>query len=220
MNPINWAPWLHGGLLSSQVGVPNNNMLSYTAQAAFFTDDPIIKKGLITSLKQCQVQPGVYSRHPGTLDNTQIDDYLSLACLPVLAGDIESKMWSLYGFLDVNSPNKPSFNWKQQFFRFPALVTHLQFAQAKQPGIGWQIVWCIAMFICTRQPTSNQDAWMQSDLMAHVYESSNAHTVICDLMLAYWLKFRPNMKEVVLSYLKGDDVTDWPEHPLVRVWPA
>lgn len=205
---IDWSPWMFNGMLSTQK-FPNGNILSYSAQAAFFAGlsqyDPPIRSH--------RVSTGVFSRYSDRLSNTQIDDLVSLACLQEYAWEIRYTLWKNWGFLDVHAPTQASWNWTQWFYRFPALLAHLDFSLNDRPALFKQVAWAVSMFISANKPHADQDNWMQSHLMALVYMRSTEKTDLCDRALNYWISKKPqNMKTVVASYIGTY------EHPLVALW--
>lgn len=213
MSEPNWNDWTVAGMLTTQrdaSGRPseNGNMLSYSAQAEFFTGgDPLF------DIVAHEVELGVYSRSSRHPENTQIDDYLSLGCIPVCAQRILIALKKNIGFLDVTHPEGPSWNWKQWFYRFPALVPHLKYSIKTRPGVLLRFAWALSVWLASREPYRNQDGWMQSHLMVLIYEQSGKRTWLCDWACRVWRARKPeSMKSIVSAYIGTEN------HPLVQVW--
>jgi hypothetical protein len=226
---IDWKPWMHDGLVSTEP-FANGNMVGYTSQAMALMQrsehmDWEVHKGMELALRFCWVGTGALTREPGKLINTSFDDYLSRAC--VTHDDAERILnhgLDHWGFYDVEGHSLfAKKRWKQFLWRSPGFIAHLYFAAGRKPNPFLILAWVVSVFICTLQGKHKQDAWMQTHLMILAYEENRYRSWLCNWVIErFWKKLQPHhMGDIILNYIRnpihGPSI-EWDKHPLVVLW--
>ena len=215
MEPIEWEPWLTDAGLTTE-RFPNGNVLGSTAEAiallSFTGAEPEMRTRLCLAAQRYVSGPGVYSRYPvdERIEDTQIDDYLRVAATcGVWANRILKRMTETFGFLSIDG--KPRA--RQWFYRFPGFVAHCKFSACLFVGVFGRLAWAASVWLCTRKPVTNQDAWTQTALMILTYKSGSQRSSLCDWACDYWQKKLPKpVSEICADYI-GDA-----SHPLVCLY--
>jgi hypothetical protein len=210
-----WAEWDFNGFISSQ-RTPNNNMLSYTAQAVVCAlYHPEFKDLIPDWLKAtdlCEVRPGLYQRGPNNAENTSIDDYLSLAaCDSGIALCMYHYGKNNLGFYDVASPNQAG-RWSTWLWRFPGLVPHFKFGAHLHVYPLGRLFWAASVWLSARKPS--QDGLMQTSLMILTYQRSGQSSWLCNKAVGYWKRKLAKPIGQVFGEYSG-----YPNHPLAVYWP-
>lgn len=202
-------PVTNGGLLLSTEPFPNGNMLGATAQLSFLLGDKIPIAYFI-GMDYCERTPGTFSRYPNTLEDTSVDDYLSLACSKAYANDIYSLALERFGFITVFWPVTTYNQW---ILRFQGFWQHTKISAGVKVGPLGRLIWALSIILAAKKPMNNQDSWMQSHLMVLVKERRGWKSWIGDLAVSYWRKKKVmTTSEIAAEYIGVKD------HPLVEAW--
>ena len=209
-------PWLQdNGLISTQT-VRNGNMTGATGQLmalliARGEKDSDLYKGFQKALYSCSPKPGILSRYPTPPIDTSIDDYLCVAAgCPNLAAEMLDRGKHGFGFMSVKEW-PPLAQW---LGRFPSFWIHCLFSVGIKPNFFLRCIWSLSVFMAAKQPTSNQDAWMQSHMMIMAYKRQQRPSWICEKAVNYWISKKTlPMRDIVNIYLGNI-----PQHPLVMLW--
>lgn len=211
-------PTPNGGFLLSTQNIPNGNMAYATAMYLFLAQmgeddryDPNLLAGLI-DLEQ-PVASGLLSRFPDTKTNTSIDDYLAVACIEGYALDMFARSKKTWGFYDLTSPFKPSWNWAQFLWRWPHFPAHVRISAGKRMWPWHRLGWAAYLFYGLFQPMTNQDYWIQSHLLILTAKRRGYRSLLGALAISIWRR-RKSMKtyDIMKAYLNLD------EHPLLDAW--
>jgi hypothetical protein len=203
----------HGRLLSTE-RYENGNMLRTTQELLLLADGRIpfdeeqeYEKGI----DQCLVpgSVGLYSRYRNSLENTSVDDYLTLGTDPVHAAMILHEARTHYGFLDVNR----KFTFSQFIPRFLGLWQHLRISAGEEVGTLGQLIWAVSLVMSACQPISNQDNWLLSHMMVKTKEDRGFTSLITDLAVAFWRMRKSKTSAEIFA-----DYCGTPDHPLVEAW--
>lgn len=206
-------PTPNGGLLLSSQDCPNGNMVGYTAQLLFLAKDRIPEEmyhKYTLGLEACEYN-NVYSRYPNNPENTSVDDYLALCCIPEYAQRLHLEGIVHFGFFDVHFP-KVSFN--AFLFRFQGLWQHMKVGAGHLIGPVGRAIWAASVYLAAKEPFGNQDNWLESHLMVETYKRSGKSSFLMDLACNFWYNKKGDMKtsEIFAKYC------NIPDHPLVQAW--
>lgn len=211
-------PTPNGGLLLSTEIFQNGNMVRSTAELLFLINEvTLINRELyIIGLCECEPElksnPGIFSRYPNKIQNTQVDDYLAAGCRSDLAIDILKSVRKNYGFANLES--KKSFS--SFIYRFQGMWQHLRISAGETPGFLGQLLWSIAIISAANKPFSYQDSWCLSHLMILTKQRRNFSTRLTDLAERYWYYKKGNKttSSIMADYV-GPNCQD---HPLISAW--
>lgn len=217
-----------GQVLSTQAFI-NGNVLGATAQAIFLGyGDWVRGKMMLKGILDFEVERGLFSRWHTRLENTAVDDYLCMACIPDLAKRILEHGRKTRGFFDVfSATNPPQLSkkvftkdfWRPWLWRHFGFWNHARYAAGESIGIIGQILWAGSLFLTARFAGKKQDPWIQGHLMCLVYIQAKKPSKLCDLAWQYFMRKKPQATYKIVSEYIGCGYHPG-AHPLVDAWRA
>lgn len=208
------------GLLLSTEAVPNGNMLETTAQFLLLSLPTELTgedhNKYVDGIDRCERgdhYPGLFYREPARINNTSVDDYLSLCGEQNIAQDVYYAGCAGLGFFDVAKPYQVSMIGSTWLWRFQGFWQHVKInARRKVYPLG-RLIWAASILIAALQPASNQDSWIQSHLMILTATTAGYKSFIGRMAVRYWKWRKPKETwRIVADKIKIED------HPLVNVW--
>lgn len=208
-------PTPNGGFLLSTQNIPNGNMAYATAMYFVLTAKEVtaLDQKLYDGLQALSPFPGLLSRSPTSLEQTQIDDYLAVACLTPFAHKMFAQGKRCLGFYDLTSPDKPSWNWAQWLWRWPHFAGHVRISAGKPLWPWHRVGWAAYIVYAAFQPRNSQDSWLQSHLMILVAKRRGYRSWIGSAAQWFWWKRKPAPSWVIIS-----EYLDLLAHPLIDAW--
>lgn len=211
------------GFVTPRIGVGSNNGILYTSEYYVL----LVKLGLARhddlyafeqTMRKCQIEPGLFKRHPGASDQEGPDDYIGLTTAAYLLGSDIAKEVLDYGkrhaFLYNNempgsvehTDDRP--NYSAMFGRSPSLIAHLYFAAGETPSFPLRLCWAVSVAYSAFRPSSDQDSHILSSLLVSAMGDKSG-------LCAHAARLRPS--ESKMRQIVGDYFSD-PHHPLARHW--
>lgn len=202
-------PTPFGKLLSSQP-FPNGNMVGYTAQLLLVGSlPPLLANEYEMGLYDCEIKKGVFSRHPESMQNTSVDDYLSAACDKYRAKRIWWHGLTHFGFFNVET----GFHWKQWLWRFVGFWQHVKISAGIPVGPIGRLIWACSIMIAADQQEDNRDSWIQSHMMILTARARGYKSLLGELAIGYWLE-----KKMLPTWMITRNYLVLSEHPLIDAW--
>lgn len=202
-------PTKTGKMLSSEPW-PNGNMLYTTAMYLLLKPDTEYKDDFRSGIADCKIKDGLYSRHPDRIENTAIDDYSALSCLPEYAPSILS-----YGTFHLGFFNSKGFSFKQWLGRYASWWAFMRIM--KHGGLVGSLtkkIWAYSLIWASKQPVSHQDGWIQSHMQIVAYDryvfAKDAR--IEDAIVEWEAKKPLPTHKIMEAYLNLSS------HPLIDAW--
>jgi hypothetical protein len=206
---VTLADWTYNGLLST-TRCPNGNQVGATCTWIGLEQLPHPNMWMALLLRRGEA--GLWYTDALRARETlcKIDDYIAIvAANPDFAQEVTARLEDKFGFL----AEPGQWDLSRWFYRFPGFVAHAYFSARTRPSAFLRLAWSISMVISALKPVSNQDAWMQSALMLHVYWRSGKTTALCTLAGRFWRSRLPKtVSEICADYIGTAD------HPLVEAW--
>ncbi len=174
-------------------------------------------------IRTCEREPGLLMRGPHHGDQEGPDDYLGVTAASLLLSlpNIPAKIVAygnhryIYNNVQPGTYYHPDgrFNWSAMFWRMPQVIAHFHHTNRSKPTLFHRIYWALAVMYSTKEPASNQDAWMLSYLLVSAHDD---RSWICRQVFKLWNKKRKAkgiaVKDIVMRVMG-------PMHPVTLYWP-
>lgn len=211
------------GLVHPWAGRGSLNGLLYTSLYYVLLEEmdwltPEDEEQFRLTVKRCEVEPGLYRRHPENNDQEAHDDYVALAAAaamiePDIAKDILS-----YGrrrfYVYRNARDGGLHAW---LGRFPFIRAHLKWAAGEEPWFWERWLWIGYVRWAARQEKQPYENWFLTWLMVQTARWSTVRRdvleVCTDFERALSQRFPESGMAQVLAEYFGD-----PSHPLARYY--
>lgn len=227
---------IHSVKVNSDKAPSTQNPLLYTSEAyilfALSGLNLMEVKPFGSIVKQCEIEPGLYKRHPECDDQEAHDDYTGLCAASAITADRGiAKNILNYGRNNITwfmkiiplryvYLNSPTGNLRKAWLgRMPQTVAHIRWAAGETPNLFQRLWWAAAIAKSAFGSGEDSDNWTLSWLLIQTYRNraTRAGCLLADFAVSLWIRGMKNraisMQLVQWLYL-GKDLNN----PFYRYW--